>query len=60
MQPAEMVDFLVKRVGHEVDGATAEVRRYIGGDYGPLYQAAYMLGGLQIRALYKELVTSGR
>ena len=60
MQPAEMVDFLVKKVGHEVDGATAEVRRYIGGDYGPLYQAAYMLGGLQIRALYKELVTSGK
>jgi uncharacterized protein (DUF885 family) len=60
MQPAEMVDFLEKRVGHEVDGATAEVRRYIGGDYGPLYQAAYMLGGLQIRALYQELVTSGK
>jgi uncharacterized protein (DUF885 family) len=60
MTPAEMVDFLVKRVGHEVDGATAEVRRYIGGDYGPLYQAAYMLGGLQIRALYGELVTSGK
>jgi uncharacterized protein (DUF885 family) len=60
MKPVEMVDFLVKRVGHEVDGATAEVRRYIGGDYGPLYQAAYMLGGLQIRALYKELVTSGK
>jgi uncharacterized protein (DUF885 family) len=59
MKPAEMVDFLVKRVGHEPDGATAEVRRYIGDDYGPLYQAAYMLGGLQIRALYKERVASG-
>jgi uncharacterized protein (DUF885 family) len=59
MKPAEMVDFLVKRVGHELDGATAEVRRYIGGDYGPLYQAAYMLGGLQIRALHKELVVPG-
>jgi len=60
MKPAEMVDFLVKRVGHEPDGATAEVRRYIGGDYGPLYQAAYMLGGLQIRALHRELVGSGK
>jgi uncharacterized protein (DUF885 family) len=60
MKPAEMVDFLVKRVGHELDGATAEVRRYIGGDYSPLYQAAYMLGGLQIRALYQELVASGK
>ena len=60
MKPAEMVDFLVKRVGHELDGATAEVRRYIGGDYGPLYQAAYMLGGLQLRALYRELVVPGK
>jgi len=60
MTPAEMVDFLVQRVGHEKMGATSEVRRYIGGDYGPLYQAGYMLGGLQIRALYRELVTSGK
>jgi uncharacterized protein (DUF885 family) len=60
MAPPEMVDFLVKRVGHELDGATAEVRRYIGGDYGPLYQAAYMLGGLQLRALYQERVSSGK
>ena len=28
--------------------------------YGPLYQAAYMLGGLQLRALRGELVDSGR
>jgi len=59
LTPAEMVDFLVRRVGHEREGATAEVRRYIGGDYGPLYQAAYMLGGLQLRALYRELVIPG-
>ncbi|HEX7901839.1 MAG TPA: DUF885 family protein [Planctomycetota bacterium] len=60
MPPAEMVDFLVKRVGHEPSGAEAEVRRYIGGDYGPLYQVAYMMGGLQLLALHKELVGSGR
>lgn len=60
MTPEEMVDFLVDRVGHERAGATAEVRRYIGDDYGPLYQAAYMTGGLQLRALYKELVTGGK
>jgi len=60
MKPSEMVDFLVDRVGHERDGATAEVRRYIGGDYPPLYQAAYLLGGLQLRALYRELVDSGK
>ncbi|MGC4015955.1 MAG: DUF885 family protein [Luteolibacter sp.] len=60
MTPDQMVDFLVDRVGHERSGATAEVRRYIGDDYGPLYQAAYMTGGLQLRALYKELVTGGK
>ena len=26
------------------------------GDYGPMYQAAYMLGGLQLRTLHQELV----
>ena len=56
MQPQEMIDFLVDRVGHEKAGATSEVRRYIGGDYGPLYQCAYMVGGLQLRALHDELV----
>ncbi len=60
MSPQEMTDFLVRRVGHEPDGATAEVRRYIGGGYGPLYQCAYMLGGIQLRALHRELVASGK
>ncbi|MBK1881928.1 DUF885 family protein [Luteolibacter pohnpeiensis] len=55
MTPNEMIDFLVDRVGHERAGATAEVRRYIGPSYGPLYQAAYMIGGLQIHAMQKEL-----
>ena len=54
--PDEMVNFLVARVGHERAQATAEVRRYIAGNYGALYQAAYMVGGLQMRALHKELV----
>lgn len=58
MQPQEMIDFLVDRVGHEKAGATSEVRRYIGGNYGPLYQCAYMIGGLQLRALHDELVGS--
>jgi uncharacterized protein (DUF885 family) len=60
MSPQEMIDFLVERVGHETTGATAEVRRYIGGEYGPLYQCAYTIGGLQLRALRAELVESGR
>ncbi|MEZ5966954.1 MAG: DUF885 family protein [Planctomycetota bacterium] len=52
------IEYLVQRVGHEPQNATAEVRRSIVGGYGPLYQAAYMLGGLQIRALHAELVGS--
>ena len=56
MSGPEAVDFLVERVGHERKNAEAEVRRSVGGDYGPLYQAAYMLGGLQILALHGELV----
>ncbi len=59
MSPGEMVDFLVDRVGHERSGATAEVRRYIGGDYSPLYQCGYMIGGLQLSALRQELVVPG-
>jgi len=60
MTPQECIDFLVERVGHERDNATAEVRRSFTGRYGPLYQAAYMLGGLQFRALHRELVASGK
>jgi hypothetical protein len=60
MTAPEAVEFLVDRVGHERNNAEAEVRRSVGGAYGPLYQAAYMLGGLQLRALHTELVGSGR
>ncbi len=60
MSTAEMIEFLVQRVGHETDSATSEVRRYIAGAYGPLYQCAYMVGGLQMRALHHELVGNGR
>ncbi len=58
MTPQECVDFLVDRVGHERDNATAEVRRSFAGDYGPLYQLAYMMGGLQFYNLHRELVDS--
>jgi uncharacterized protein (DUF885 family) len=47
-------------VGHERANATAEVRRSFNGSYAPLYQIAYMIGGLQFRALHSELVQSGR
>ena len=60
MTAKEAIDLLADRVGHERRNATAEVRRSVAGNYGPLYQAAYMLGGLQIRAMRRELVESGR
>ncbi|MBI5690552.1 MAG: DUF885 family protein [Verrucomicrobia bacterium] len=58
--PQQCIDFLVERVGHDRHTATGEVRRSLNGSYSPLYQAAYMLGAIQLRALYTELVTSGR
>jgi uncharacterized protein (DUF885 family) len=58
MTPQESVDFLVDRVGHERDNASAEVRRSFAGEYGPLYQVAYMLGGLQFYSLHREFVDS--
>ena len=60
MTPQQCIDFLVDRVGHERATAEGEVRRSFNGDYPPLYQAAYMLGGLQIRALRQELVETGK
>jgi len=59
--PGQAVDFLVDKVGHERDNAAAEVRRsFESAQYQnqPLYQAAYLLGGLQLRGLRKELVES--
>ena len=55
MTPQECIDFLVDRVGHERANAEAEVRRSFEGRYGPLYQIAYMIGGLQFYALKQEL-----
>ncbi len=58
MTPLEAVDFLVDRVGHERDNALGEVRRSFAGNYGPLYQMAYMMGGLQFYNLHRDLVGS--
>ncbi|MDG3002331.1 DUF885 family protein [Paludisphaera mucosa] len=60
MTSQEAIDYLVDQVGHERSSAEGEVRRSLAGGYGPLYQASYMLGGLQFRALSKELVDSGK
>ncbi|MGH9647927.1 MAG: DUF885 family protein, partial [Bryobacteraceae bacterium] len=54
------IDLLVNRIGHERENAAAEVRRSFNGSYSPLYQCAYLLGGLQIRALHREMVGSGK
>ncbi|MBS1723418.1 MAG: DUF885 family protein [Armatimonadetes bacterium] len=56
MKAQQMIDYLAEKVGHERWTATSEVRRYIGDMYSPLYQCAYLIGGLQLRGLYKELV----
>lgn len=56
MTPDECVNFLVDRVGHERENAIAEVRRSVAGKDGPLYQAAYLLGGMQFYALHTDLV----
>jgi uncharacterized protein (DUF885 family) len=58
--PKQCIDFLVERVGFERANAEAEVRRSFTGGYGPLYQIGYMLGGLEFRALHKELVDGGK
>ncbi|MBI4892597.1 MAG: DUF885 family protein [Acidobacteria bacterium] len=60
MTPQQCIDLLVDRVGHERSNAIGEVRRSLDGSYPPLYQAAYLLGGLQLRALRSELVDPGR
>ena len=58
--PPQCIEFLIDRVGHERANATAEVRRSFNGSYGPLYQVAYMMGGLQFRALHHEMVDGGK
>jgi uncharacterized protein (DUF885 family) len=58
--PQECIDFLVDTVGHDRHTATGEVRRSFNGDYSPLYQVGYMMGAIQLRTLYTELVQTGR
>ncbi len=60
MTPQQCIDFLVDRVGHEFANAEYEVRRSFTCVYGPLYQIAYMIGGLQLYELKNELIGSGK
>lgn len=59
MTPQQCIDLLVNEVGHEYANAEAEVRRSFASGDAPLYQMAYMTGGLQFYALKKELVAKG-
>jgi len=56
--PQQCVQFLIDNVGFESENALAEVRRSFDGSVGPLYQCAYLMGGLQFRAMHHELVDS--
>ncbi|MDE3197446.1 MAG: DUF885 family protein [Acidobacteriota bacterium] len=60
MTPAEAVNMLVERVGFERENAVGEVRRSFSGAYSPLYQAAYLLGGMQLKALHDRMVGPGK
>jgi len=58
--PQQSIDYLVEKVGHEYANAEAEVRRSFEGNYGPLYQIAYMVGAMQFYSLRMDLVETGQ
>lgn len=58
--PAQCIDYLVDKVGHERENATAEVRRSFAGGYAPLHEAGYLLGALALMDLHHEMVDSGK
>ena len=60
LSPQDCVDLLVNVVGHEVAHAEGEIRRSLAPNTPPLYQCAYMLGGMQFYVLHRELVDSGK
>ncbi len=59
MSADQCIAMLVEQGGHEPSNAEGEVRRSFSGAYPELYQAAYLIGGIQVRALGRELVASG-
>ncbi|MNI63922.1 hypothetical protein D3C73_1193340 [compost metagenome] len=58
--PQQCIDYLVDQVGHEPANAHGEVKRSFEGSYDPLYQLAYMIGGLQLLSISDELVGNGK
>ena len=57
--PQQCIDYLVDRVGHEPANAHGEVKRSFEANYSPLYQLAYLVGGLQLMSIKNELVDGG-
>jgi uncharacterized protein (DUF885 family) len=60
MMPQQCVDYLVANVGFERKNSEAEVLRSFNGSYAPLYQAAYLLGGIQLKKLHTDVVKAGK
>lgn len=58
--PQQCIDYLTDQVGFEVANAHGEVKRSFEGGYSPLYQLAYLVGGLQLMSIKNELVESGK
>ncbi|MFI2743539.1 hypothetical protein ACG2LH_12425 [Zhouia sp. PK063] len=60
MSPQRCIQMLVNEVGYEYANTSAEVRRSFATTYTPpLYQIAYIIGGLQLYALRNELLQKG-
>ena len=58
--PQQCIDYLVNRVGFESANAHGEVKRSFEGSYDPLYQLAYLVGGLQLMRIKEEVVDQGK
>ncbi|WP_437922054.1 DUF885 family protein [Sphingobacterium sp. LRF_L2] len=58
--PQQCINYLVDKVGFEKANAHGEVKRSFEGGYSPLYQLAYLVGGLQLMSIKNELVDTGK
>ena len=60
MTGQECIDFVANRVGMEPEHAEIEGTRSLDAGMGLIHMSSYLVGGLQIRALSRELVDSGK
>src|SRR5690606_37002686 len=58
--PRQCIDYLLDRVGFDRANADGEINRSFEGSYGSLYQLAYLVGGLQMMDIKKEMLDSGK